>query len=524
MRIKCNCKIDTKTFDFQTVPLDCPRTWQMISSGLTKGIFQLEKSLGKEWSKKAKPRNIEELAALISILRPGPLESQMSELYVERKHGIKQVEYLHIALKPILKETYGTLIYQEQVLQIARDIAGFSLEEADMLRKGIGKKDPKVVAKCRTMFVEKSKEKNVVDEEQANEIFDWIEKGQRYIFNKSHAVGYAMTSYRTAYCKAHFPLEFFTSYLSFASYKQKPREEIYELIQDARYFNIQVTPPNISHGNIDFMIKDGEILFGLSHIKGIGRSAIKAIVQKNIELKTWNDFLKNVPVLHRNIAAALIKSGACDSYGKSRNRMLKELFMVLGDRVLNEEGKWKNITGFSKKERSFFLSNYRETDELGSFIESMVAERVPQKNRIPILEERIKILGEDWDEGDSNTQKALAEKHYLGIPLSCSVVDDVEQKGTHTCLQAAKAFNRTDINICGVIEKIKITKTRNGKNPGQTMCFLTVADATYSIDSIVVFPNLFDDIKHFLKEDTIVSIEGEKRDRSIICSRVTKIL
>ncbi len=522
MAVKCKCIINPDSFDFQNVPLDCHRTWQMLSSGLTKGIFQLEKKLGRDWSKKTKPRNLEELAALISILRPGPLESKMSELYVERKHGVKSVEYLHLALKPILKETYGTLIYQEQVLRIARDIAGFSLEEADMLRKGIGKKDPKVVAECRELFIKKCQERNIVNQKQANEIFDWIEKGQRYIFNKSHAVGYAMTAYRTAYCKAHFPLQFFTSYLSFASYKQKPREEIYELVQDARYFNIQVMPPNITHGNIDFMVKDKGVIFGLSHIKGIGRSAIKAIVQKDVELNTWNDFLKNVSALHRNVAAALIKSGACDVYNKSRSRMLKELFVVLGDRILNEEGKWKNITGFSKKERTFFLSNYRGDDELGDFIESMISNEVPQKNRIPILEERIELL--KVEDKDSNTEKAIAEKHYLGIPLSCSVVDDIEEKGTHTCLEAAKALHRTSVNICGVIEKIKVTKTRNGKNPGQIMCFLTIADATYSIDSVVVFPNIFDEVKDFLKEDTIVLVHGERRDRSIICSEIHKIL
>jgi DNA polymerase-3 subunit alpha len=338
----------------------------------------------------------------------------------------------------------------------------------------------------------------------------------------SHAVGYAMTAYRTAYCKAHFPLEFFTSYLSFASYKQKPREEIYELVQDARYFNIDVMPPNITHGNIDFMIRDGKVIFGLSHIKGIGRSAIKSLVKGNLQLATWNDFLKNVPVLHRNVAAALIKSGACDVYGIPRNRMLKELVIVLGDRVLNEEGKWKNITGFSKKERSFFVSNYGNDDNLGNFMEGMISNKVPQKNRIPVLAERVQLLNEE--DKDSNTEKALAEKHYLGIPLSCSVVDDIEEKGTHTCLQAAKALHKSNVNICGVIEKIKVTKTKRGKNPGQIMCFLTIADSTYSLASVVVFPNIFDEVKEFLKEDTIVLIYGEKRDRSIICSEIHKIL
>ena len=217
---RCGCSFDT-TLDGHTIyspditqlPLDCNDTWDLICEGNTKGVFQLESQLGRSLASQAKPRNIEELSDLIAIMRPGCLEAMvkgksLTQHYIDRKSGEESVEYFHDSLEPILKSTYGILVYQEQAILIATEIAGFDLQEADILRKAIGKKKAGVMAQVKKSFLEKSGNKGVVTREQAEEIFSWIEKSQRYSFNKSHAISYAYNAYLTAYTKAHFPHEF----------------------------------------------------------------------------------------------------------------------------------------------------------------------------------------------------------------------------------------------------------------------------------------------------------------------------
>ena len=219
LKFNCGCCFDAvekdgkTSVDFdpvnQDIPLDCQKTWDLISDGNTKGCFQLESRLGKSMSKKLKPENIEQLSALISILRPGCLQAyrdgkSVSNHYIDRKNGQESVDYYHPTLENALKTTYGEMIYQEQAMQIAKEIAGFDLQEADNLRKAIGKKKPEEMAKLKKKFIKGATKLKLVTKEQAEEIFGWIEKSQRYSFNKSHAVSYAMNAYLSAYTKAHF--------------------------------------------------------------------------------------------------------------------------------------------------------------------------------------------------------------------------------------------------------------------------------------------------------------------------------
>ncbi|NDB58639.1 DNA polymerase III subunit alpha, partial [bacterium] len=214
-------------------------TWQLFAEGKTKGIFQLESNLGKSWSKKLAPTNIEELSALIAIIRPGTLKAfvdgkSMTQHYVDRKHGREEVTYLHQALEEILKPTYGILVYQEQSMRIAQKIAGFNLQEADVLRKAIGKKNAALMNEVKKSFIEGAQKVNIVTKEESEQIFGWIEKSSRYAFNKSHSVSYAVCSYWSAYYKAHHTHEFFLSYLYHAIEKQDPQQETYELISEAK--------------------------------------------------------------------------------------------------------------------------------------------------------------------------------------------------------------------------------------------------------------------------------------------------
>ena len=289
----CGCKFPISEdngitkIDFEptieNLNLDCQRTWDLISEGNTKGVFRLESRLGKQTAKKLKPENLEQLSALIAILRPGCLEAlrdgkSVTNHYIDKKNGLESVDYFHPALEPILNSTYGEMIYQEQAMEIAKVIAGFNLQEADGLRKAIGKKKPEEMAKVKKKFIKGAKKLKIVTEDEAEQIFGWVEKSQRYSFNKSHSVSYAINGYLSAYAKAHFPKVFFASYLRFAKDKIDPQMEIKELVQNAVEMDIDIRPPDIRHLNRHFILKNNKVYFGLSDIKGLGYSVFEKLL------------------------------------------------------------------------------------------------------------------------------------------------------------------------------------------------------------------------------------------------------
>ena len=577
---KCTCEIIPGKFDIKNIPLDCSAVWNLISSGYTTGIFQLESRLGMDWSKKIKPQNIKELAALTAILRPSCLESGMSESYVDIKFGRKKPSYIHPALEDIFKDTYGTFVYQEQSLRIATEIAGFSLEDADQLRIAIGKKKADLMARLKIKFIDGCTKKKNITKDIAEEIFGWIEKSQRYQFNYSHAVSYAMLSYQTAYIKTHFPLEFFTSYLTYSNYKADTMEEIYRLVQDARLFGIEVLQPDIRECNTKFKIINDKIRFGLSNIKGVGESAINKIIKNGKEsMSTWQQFLKSIPALHKNIGIALIKSGACDCYGLQRSQMIKESENIFGITIKDQNGKTKDIKGLTERERKWFFYKLDDNKTVKDVFEEMTSkvnelstrslsgmkknsiieftkeftglndedligktkfdiinllkkygyetdkENKPCSNikRINLIKEKIKEL--DEESIDTNLGKATAEKYFLGIALSCSPADDVDNSNvSHTCLDLAKAVNGQSFSVCCVIDNVKHTKTKKGKNIGSLMCFLTISDSTYSIDHAVVFPDAYQKIGKLCKDTLVVMCYGEKKNGSIVVHDIKKLI
>lgn len=604
----CKCKVEEGKFNIGSIPMDCPAVWNLIGTGNTIGIFQLETKLGQDWSRKVQPQNIEELAALTALLRPGPLEANISNDYVDIKFGKKKIQYLHPKLQPILEKTYGQMVYQEQALKIATDIAGFSAENADSLRKAIGKKNPKLMTKMRDNFIEGCKRCSNITQEVAEQIFSWIEKCQRYSFNRPHGMSYGHLAYQTAWVKCHFPLEFFTSYLIFSQYKSDPKEEIYRLVQNARLFGINISPPAIYRGNIHFQIVNAnEIAFGLAHIKEVGKSAIQKIIDINNKdsngLRTWADFLSSVPGFHRNVGIALIKAGACDSYNMGRNEMIRELEVIWGTTGIDNNGKKVKIKGLTTKEKEFFFNQLKQGMNTLEILYKMAespsskTKNINQMCKIELIEAAKNYLGQiatihkhikDGDSkfiyidpkekeiwldnlstktkkdlsrimiengyrnkivrspcanntrrkiilqkanilqepiNDTNIVNAAAEKHFLGIALSCSPVDDINNNlATHTCLDIARSSNNQDVIACIVIDNVKYIKTKKGKNPGQPMCFLTISDSTYSIDSAVVFPKVFNKVKAFCKEDTINLIYGIKQHGSLIVQNIRKLI
>ena len=313
------------------------KTWDMICAGSVKGCFQIEGHLGKTWAQKLKPRNINELAALISLIRPGCLKAKidgksMTEKYVDRKHNIEKVEYMHDSITDILEETYGVIVFQEQSMKIAEKMADFNLKEADDLRKAIGKKKADLMRQVREKFIAGCI-KNDISEEKAIEVFDIIEKSNRYSFNKSHAVAYAIMAYWSAYLKCHYPEKFFKHWLRNANEKIDPDLEKRQLIMAAKAEDINVYGPSIRYLHENFSWHNESIYFGLCNVKNVGKAHLekfKNLVSDWDRDLSWSELvIKVLPEVNKKAVENLIKVGFFGGLRKSRSEMLHEHSCVL---------------------------------------------------------------------------------------------------------------------------------------------------------------------------------------------------
>jgi DNA polymerase-3 subunit alpha len=499
--------------DVDLIKFDCSRTWELISSGNTKGCFQLESRLGQVMSEKLGPNNIEELAALISIMRPGCLEAvrdgkNVSTHFIDKKNGKESVDYFHPSLEPVLKNTYGEMIYQEQSMEIARIIAGFNLVEADMLRKAIGKKKPEEMAKVKKKFLDGCNKHNIVNENEAEEIFGWIEKSQRYSFNKSHAVSYAINGYFSAYAKAHFPKIFFLSYLRLAKDKIDPHKEILELITNAKDMDIDVFGPSLKIKNKEFEIVDNKIYFGLTNIKGVGDSVfIKLIDILNsidLETSTWPQVLFKV-MFNTNSAAAksLISCGALDYLKISRNKMLLEFNLS------------SNLTA-KEQEKCLSIIDNNPSIKIEDLLRILISEHKVNKNRqIKIISIINEISDPSYSIKDNPEWIADNEKSLLGVSITCSKTDTYDASYANTDCKDLKNFpNNKQFFVVAEIDDMSVIVTKKGKNPGQEMCFLRLSDSYGSIDSVVLFPEEFESNKELLEEGRVLLFSGQKSGKN----------
>jgi DNA polymerase-3 subunit alpha len=314
------------TIDLNNLPLDDKKTYKLLCSGNTTGIFQLESTGIREMTVKIRPNCFEDLVAILALFRPGPLDSGMAEQYIQRKHGREQIKYLHPLLEATLKDTHGVIVYQEQVMEIAKILAGYSMGEADILRRAMGKKDPEEMASQRERFVEGAKKKKI-DAKTAGEIFDQMETFARYGFNKSHSAAYALISYQTAYLKAHYPVEFMAALLTSET---GDTDKVIKNLAECRDKQIEVLPPDINESYADFAAVGEKIRFGLAAVKNVGEKAVEIILQsreKEGVFKSIFDFCRRVDItaVNKRVLESLIKCGAFDSTGFARARMLGAL-------------------------------------------------------------------------------------------------------------------------------------------------------------------------------------------------------
>lgn len=477
--------------DLDSLTLDDPAVFKTLAEGKTVGVFQLEGHGMTRYLKELGPTNIEDIIAMISLYRPGPMELIPS--YIKRKRGIEQVIYLHPKLEPILKNTFGIAVYQEQMMQIARDLAGFTLAEADTLRKAIGKKIKSLLAEQKKKFVERMIQ-NKIEKSVARKLGDLLEPFARYGFNRSHAASYAVVAYQTAYLKTYYPIEFMTALMNA---DEKDIERIGFLIKETKEIGIEVLPPNLNSSYDGFApeiffdnSKEAQaIRFGLQAIKNVGSNAVKAIIAERSEngiFSTLPDFLERIPAedMNKKTLEALAKSGALDALGE-RNQILENMDTLLSFHREASDAKNKN------------------QDSLFGSSDKIYAPTLRLKEAMPARQE----------------EKLRWEKELLGLFVSGHPLEKYrEALDRHKMnIKVAKSFKEgTPVMLAGIIEEFKKVLTKQN----QPMLFLKIADFTDNIET-VVFPRLLAAKSAVFKPDGCIAIKGKISIRngtpSIIC-------
>ena len=513
------------------------KTWQLFAEGKTKGVFQLESNLGKSWSKKLAPSNIEELSALIAIIRPGCLKAyvdgkSMTQHFIDRKHGREDVTYLHEALEEVLAPTYGVLVYQEQSMRIAQKIAGFNLQEADELRKAIGKKKADLMAKVKKKFIKGAKKIKLVSEEEAEQIFGWIQASSRYAFNKSHSISYAVCSYWSAYQKAHNPEEFFLSYLYYANEKQDPHQEIYELISEAKLFNIETTTPSLSNIQSKFNLTNGKIFFGVKDIKSLtgksGDTVIEAVsiaekeLNKKITSFTWLEILlyfstKINSTSFKALASIGFFRNLKDNISRTRALYEYEIFRVL----TKSESKWLTVEYNKNKWKDLLeaLNSLAPTKKEGG--------GTSREERKQIIKNEIQLLvAPPYSLEDDPSWIVDQETKFLGCPISLSKVETSDTSAANTtCKEIVEGKKGNNLCLVANIKRISEYKIKNGDSAGKMMAFLTIEDETCILDNVVVFPKVKEKFKYVLYEGNNLIVCGNTsgKEDSFIVDNILEI-
>lgn len=702
--LECGCRLplneDGKAYmDYYNINLKCPKTWELFCSGKTKGVFQLEQQLGQNWSKKIQPSNMEDVAALGALLRPGTLQAisdgkNMTEHYVDRKLGQEPVEYMDPVLEPLMKDTYGIIVYQETAILLAKELAGFTMQEADSLRKAMGKKNSELMQELKIKFIEGCIKVDKITGEQAETIFGWIEKSQRYSFNKcvpdysgfywhedgkftiaemyelknnreyaeqcgklyihekwnkngnygvsvsmqkdnmirrnvikditpvgdcvvyrlrlgngrrisvtshhkfptkagermlkylkkgdrlfcincknpeeagkytketytgqikarkrmgifpcfniemqapyhnflnedgvvscnSHAVAYGTISYWTAYAKAHFPVQFFATYLRHARNKMHTKEEVQDLVADAREFGIQIHGPDIrdvlSPQTTKFHIKDNTIKFGILDVKSVGKSVTDKLrpMCENIEWD-WLSFLLKIAVNVKTDAMQnMISAGALDFFGMSRKQMLHEL--SIASEITEKQCEWmllhqensKSLAELIQSAIDFYLK-YKEVKGI---------KKPYNKSTVQKADSLLKsLLNPGYSMQDSPEFMSVKEGELLGIPITFS---KVETRGVVTSNKCIDFINgKGKFEIAAEIVEVSDYEIPKGTNKGQHMGFLKVRDETAQI-SCVAFSDKWEEFQSEIYPGNTMIFSGFKGDKgSLIINKVTQI-
>ncbi|HOY22612.1 MAG TPA: DNA polymerase III subunit alpha [Cellvibrio sp.] len=504
---KKRLKLGEPALDISAIPLDDKPTFDLLKRAETTAVFQLESRGMKDLIKRLQPDNLEDLIALVALFRPGPLESGMVDDFINRKHGRAQVAYpdakfQHLSLKPVLEPTYGVIVYQEQVMQIAQVLAGYTLGGADMLRRAMGKKKPEEMAKQREVFAEGAKNQGI-DPDLATRIFDLVEKFAGYGFNKSHSAAYALVSYQTAWLKTHYPAHFMAATISSDMDKT---DKVVTFIEECRHMKLKLLPPDVNSGEFKFTVNDeGNIIYGLGAIKGLGEGPVEAIIAARNQggaFKDLFDFCSRVDPrkINKRALEALIRSGAADNLGPTVNTPKHNIdhdravmFASMSEAVKTAEQAAANSNaGMMDLFGEVMANDAANTDVYADF----------RRVRTWTMKERLH-----------------AEKETLGLYLTGHPIDEYESELTHLVSsriadlkpdkyeargEKGKGDEKPRQSVAGLVVAQRTMKTKRG----DTMAFVTLDDRTGRIE-IAVFADTYIQCRDVLLKDGLLVIAGQ---------------
>ncbi len=472
-------------FSVGRLRLDDPKVYELLGRGDNAGIFQVESAGMRDILIKMKPQTFEDLIAILALYRPGPLNSGMVDDFIKRKKGLTKIVYDLPELEPILKDTYGVIVYQEQVMQIARTLAGYSLGGADLLRRAMGKKDPEVMKKEKVPFLEGAK-KQKVDPKKAEAIFDLMAQFAEYGFNKSHSAAYALVTYQTAYLKAHFPVEYMAALLTS---EVENTDKVVKYIYEARQMGIEILPPDVNESRWDFTVVDaherdtvepgstiGSVRFGLAAVKNVGYSAIEAIIEAR-EAKgsfmSLADFCRKVDQrrVNRRVIEALIKCGSFDFSGAKRAQMMDAIDLMMDQ-----------------------AARHQEQEAVGQFsiFDSLGDAKDPALPNVP-----------EWKE----SQLLAFEKESVGFYISghplAAYEADIKRYVTSTTETLDQFADGKEVIVCGIIAGLKQKLTKKNEK----MAIMNLEDLSGAVE-VIVFPDLYRTSQLQLATDAPLIVRG----------------
>ncbi len=485
--------------ELDDIPLDDPKTLDLFRRGETTGIFQFHSGWLHEFLRRLRPDSVEDLIAMNALCRPGPLNGGVVDDYIDRKHGRKEVTYHHAVMETALKETYGLIVYQEQAMQIARDMAGFTLGRADLLRKAMSKKQPEVMAEERRNFVDGSVA-NGIDQLIAEEVFGLIEYFGGYAFNKSHSAGYAVLAFQEAYLKVHYPVAFMAALLSNS---MSNTDEIVVLINECRKMGIEVLPPDVNGSDKTFAVEGDFIRFGLCAIKNVGQGAVESIVEARKEHGSFEDIYglcENIDLrlVNKRVLESLIQAGACDSLEGHRAQLVEVLDTVI-------EGAQTRQSDREKGQTSLF-----GLDGNGAGASMDIHKPV-----MPFIA--------PWPASQElGMEKELLGFYVTGHPLK-AYEEDLRAFTTAEMRRLDQVNGRQDnVVVGGIVTEIKPIVDRNGK----TMAFVTLEDFSGS-GEVLVFSEPYSMHRELVTIDSLILVHGhiskKEEDNKIIASEIISL-
>ena len=463
--------------EIDDIPLDDSKTYQLLAGGDTAGVFQLESSGMRSILKELRPEVFEDVVALVALYRPGPLGSGMVEDFVRNKHGLKnEVTYLHPKLEPILKSTYGVILYQEQVMRIASELAGFTLGEADLLRRAMGKKKPEIIAGLRSQFIEGAV-KGGINAGVAGQIFDLMEYFAGYGFNKSHSAAYAMVAYQTAYLKANHPAQYMAALLTSM---RDNTDKVAVYVEECRRMKIEVLPPDVNESEKDFTVVGEKIRFGLAAVKNVGAGAMEIIVAERLRggaFKNYTDFCRRLDTkaINKRVLESLIKSGAFDSLGHRRSQL-----MALIDTGMD-------LAAQAGRER--LNGQLSLLDFWGDSAGDVLTLELPEVEEYPA------------------GQLLAMEKETLGLYISGHPLSEyrqiLSQETSMTIAEAREMELDSPAVLGGIFTSVKKLTTRRG----EAMARGQLEDLTGMIE-VIFYPRAYQEYKPLIKPDEVVRLRG----------------